>query len=397
MRGRFQTIQIVGGFSGSLLLAFGGFLLLPLIAVMAAGELQVGFRPLFAFLLPAVLSLGLGFVFQRLFPRRQAPNSIQAMLICCLAWIFCAVLGALPFVIALNSSFLNGFFEAMSGFTTTGITVFSNLDQMPKSILIWRALTQWLGGLGILTFFLAVSFQPGTAYRLFGAESHKIEGNRPVPGIAHTLKILWGIYAIFTTAIALALYLAGAGAFDSICHAFTALSTGGFSTHDSSIAYYHLHRFPHYIAIEYILIAGMALGGTNFFIHYRVLKGSFRALGDNTEMRYWWSFLGGFILLIFAERILRGGVFSSGLRSLEENLRAVIFQVAAIITTTGFSTRDISGSFFGPAARQLFLLMMVIGGCIGSTGGGFKVLRVAILVKTVRRELFLRCAPSRVL
>ncbi len=395
MRGRFQTIQVVGGFSGSLLLAFGGILLLPLIIAAAAGELEGSHITLFAFLLPALLSLGLGFAFQRLFPRHQAHNTVQSMLICGLGWIFCAALGALPFVIGLSANFLDGFFEAMSGFTTTGITVFSHLDGMPKSLLFWRALTQWLGGLGILTFFLAVSFKPGTAYRLFGAESHKIEVDRPVPGLSHTLKILWGIYIIFTTAIALSLYLAGIGPFESLCHAFTTLSTGGFSTHDSSIAYYQLHNFHHYIAIEYILILGMVLGGTNFFIHYRLLKGDGRALFDNTEMRYWWSLIAGFVLLVFIERIVREGILSSGVRSLEGNFRAVVFQVTAIITTTGFSTRDIAGPFFGPAARQLFLLMMVIGGCVGSTGGGFKVLRAAILTKTVRREIFRLRSPLR--
>jgi trk system potassium uptake protein TrkH len=139
----------------------------------------------------------------------------------------------------------------------------------------------------------------------------------------------------------------------------------------------------------------MVLGGTNFLIHYRVFKGDGRALFDNTEMRYWWSLIGGFSLLILAERIFRGNIIPSGIRSLEENFRAVIFQVTAILTTTGFSTRDIGSPFFGTAARQLFLLMMVIGGCVGSTGGGLKVLRVAILTRTARREIFRLRAPRR--
>jgi len=198
------------------------------------------------------------------------------------------------------------------------------------------------------------------------------------------------------------LLLAGVSLFDSLCHSFTALSTGGFSTHDASIEYYRLEGYPRYVWIEYVLILGMLAGGTNFLVHYRVLRGRVRGLWDSAEMRLWWGLIGGFVLLILGERFLRVAPVSElpagspgHWARLEESVRSVLFQVSAILTTTGFGTRDIASPYFGQAARQLFLVMMVVGGCVGSTGGGIKVLRVAILGRLMRREVQRLWAPRR--
>ncbi len=400
MRNRFQTINVVLNFLGSLFLVLGVILLIPLVFVVGGGELFHSTETLRAFIVSSIVSFVIGMVLRALF-RGGVPNSVQAMLICSLGWLGFSAVGAIPFVIGIHSSYLDGFFETMSGFTTTGITMYTGLDQMPASIIFWRALTQWLGGLGIVTFFLAVTHRGGSAHRLFGAESHKIDVGRPVPGIARTVKILWGIYGAFTILIVLGLMAAGMSAFDSVCHSFTALSTGGFSPYDASIEHYRLAGFSHYVFIEYVLILGMLLGGTNFLIHYRVLNRSFRALWDNTEMRYWWGFIGVFVLVITLERYLNldplAGLCSGAgfFARLEETVRIVLFQVVSILTTTGFGTRDIGTPFFGHAARQLFLVMMVIGGCVGSTGGGIKVLRISILMKLIRREVFKLRTPPR--
>lgn len=400
MRNRFQTIHVVLNLLGSLLVLLGFFLLLPLLAVFVYKELHEGWGTLSAFLIPSTISLLSGLSLKILF-KPVNPTKLQAMLVCSLGWIIFSAIGALPFVIGIKSSYVNGVFEAMSGFTTTGITMFTGLDQLPKSILFWRSLTQWIGGLGILTFFLAVIYRGGRAHSLFGAESHKIGMDRPVPGLANTLKILWAIYACFTAFIILSLSFAGMSIFDSICHSFTALSTGGFSPHDASIEYYRLIGHPHFIWLEYILIIGMLMGGTNFLIHYRILRRDVKALIDNTEMRYWLSFIIFFVVLIFIERMISTGpsyifsIHNSPLRNLEENFRIILFQVVSIITTTGFATRDIGNPFFGHIARQLFLVMMVIGGCVGSTGGGLKVMRISILVQVIRREIFRLRTPSR--
>jgi trk system potassium uptake protein TrkH len=401
MRNRFQTINVVFNTLGSVLIVLGVFLLLPLVVLLLMDSNGHWTRNVLAFVIPSILSFSCGFALRAGF-RPGIMNNYTAMLACSLGWLGFSALGALPFVLGIDASYLNGFFEAMSGFTTTGITMFTGLDGMPKCILFWRSMTQWIGGLGILTFFLAVTYRGGSAHRLFGAESHKIGMERPVPGLFHTLKILWSIYAFFTVVIIAGLFLIGMPLFDSICHSFTALSTGGFSPHDASIDYYRMAGFARFIWMEYILIIGMLMGGTNFLVHYRVIHGNFRSLFDNIEMKYWWTLIAVFVLVIMTERFVRlppaSGIDIGGggfLQRIEANFRYVIFQVVSILTTTGFGTRDIGGRFFGHVAKQLFLVMMVIGGCVGSTGGGIKVFRISILTKLIQREVFRLRIPSR--
>jgi trk system potassium uptake protein TrkH len=383
------------------LIALACALTIPLLLVLIYGEFHKNLLTLEAFLLPAALSLFLGILLQRLFAVEH-PTRLQSALICSVGWLGFSAIGALPFMIGIGSTYLDGFFEAMSGFTTTGITMFTGLDEMPKSILFWRALTQWVGGLGILTMFMLVVFRGGSPHKLFGAEGHKINVDRPVPGLANTIKVLFSMYAGFTCFIAWALFALGMGFFDSVCHSFTALSTGGFSPHDASIEYYRMLGYANYVWMEYVIILGMLLGGTSFVIHYRVLKGSWRALFDNIEARYWWTLISIFVVLIIFERIVRIEPLSGSLvnyhvffHRIEEDFRIVLFQVVSILTTTGFGTRDINTPYFGEAARQFFLVMMVIGGCVGSTGGGIKVLRIAIMGKLIRRELYRLRVPQR--
>ncbi len=400
MRRQHQTIRIILNFLGALFIALGCILLLPLGLTLVDGEIWQGQRTFLAFSLPVATSFVLGIAFKGFYRDAAPPNNLEAILIVSIGWITVSAIGAIPFVIGINSSYLDGYFEAMSGFTTTGITMYTGLDGMPRSILFWRAITQWLGGLGILTFFLAVTYQGGSTHRLFGAESHKIEVGRPVPSLARTVQILVGIYIGITIAIFSGLLLVGMSPFDSIAHSLTTISTGGFSPYDASIEYYRLSGHPNYIWIEYIIIVGMLAGGTSFLIHFRLLNGSWRALYDNIEVRYWWALIGLFVILILGERLIRLETFANfrpfhlGFwQVIEEDFRIVLFQVIAIITTTGFGTHDIAGSFFGTEARELFLIMMVIGGCVGSTGGGFKVLRIAILVKLIQREIYRLRSP----
>jgi len=400
MRGFYKTGFVILHFFGPMLLAFGCCLLIPLLTVILCDELQQGYRTVFAFLAPACLCFVFGVIFKKL-PCARGPNVIQATLICSLGWLVFSAIGAIPFVIGIHSSYLDGFFEAMSGFTTTGMTMYTGLDHMPKSILFWRALTQWVGGLGILTMFLAVSTRVEGTHQLFGAEGHKIEVDRPVPGLANTIRIFLGIYALFTVVILLGLYALGMSFFDSVCHSFAALATGGFSPYDASIEYYRNSGHPNYIWFEYVLIIGMLMGGINFLVHFRVLARHPKALIDNSEMRYWWGLIAFFTAIIMAERFMRiesypiADLFSMGfLRRFEDDFRTALFQVVSILTTTGFGTRDIATSYFGESARQLFLVMMVIGGCVGSTGGGIKVLRVAILNKLFQREVYRLRVPG---
>ena len=382
---------------GNLLEILGLILLFPLIVVLVYWGRQEG-DGLFtatAFVIPALISFSLGMILRHVF-KPSALDTTGSMLICALSWLVVSAVGALPFVIAARSNYLDAYFEAMSGFTTTGITIYSGLDDMPRSILFWRALTQWLGGIGILSFFLVLTFQAGGAHHIFGAESHKISSRRPAPGLFHTLRIIWAIYAIFTILAAAVLAIERMPVFDAVCHALTAVSTGGFSPHDSSIEFYSLEGYPNYRLIEYTLAFIMMLGGINFLVHYRFLTRDFKALWDNIEIRYWWRLIAVFATVILIERLYKTGAFGAlfthgtaiDLGEFERTFRHSIFQVISILTTSGFATKNIGSDFFGVAAKQLFLVMMVVGGCAGSTAGGFKVLRIAILKRLMFRELF---------
>lgn len=323
------------------------------------------------------------------------------MLICSIGWILFSFIGAIPFTVALDISYLDSMFESASGFTTTGITILTKLETMPRSILFWRCFSQWFGGLGILAFFLSVVYKKGSAHRLMGAEGHKIGIGRPVPGIANTIRILWTIYIGFT--IFMILFLSGLGmdTFDSICHGMTAISTGGFSNYDRSIGHFRFIQHTNFIAIEYALIFGMILGGINFLIHYRVLTGDIKALWDNIEMKYWWFFMSFFVLLIIFEKFMRHKAFCNfGFNRttfilFEENFRAALFQVTSFFTTAGFLTIDICNSFFGMTSKHLFIIIMFIGGCVGSTSGGFKILRIIILQKLAQKEIFRMLIPRK--
>jgi len=395
MKRRRNRLACILHLTGNLLKILGPVFLAPLLPVLICwGTQGEGWRTLAAFGVPAALCFAIAPMLCRLFKRAE-PDLTGSMLFCALAWLLASALGALPFVIALRSPYIDGYFEAMSGFTTTGITVFSGLDDMPRSILFWRAVTQWVGGLGILSFFLAITFRVGGAHHIFGAESHKIAARRPVPGLFNTLKILWTIYALFTVGSAILLILEGMPPFDALCHSMTALSTGGFSPHDSSIAHYRLVGHPNFRLIEYTVAFVMMLGGINFLVHYRVLTGTMRALWDNIEIRWWWGLICGFCLLILLDNLHATGTIKAlatssrpfRLGDLERAFRYTLFQVVSILTTTGFGTKDIGSSFFPVLSRQLFLVMMVIGGCVGSTGGGIKVLRVAILHRLMLRQI----------
>ena len=392
MKSRYgRSLQVIAGYLGSLLLILGVILLIPLIFVLIIPQEGESGRTLAAFAVPAVVSAVLGFSL-RAFAGDRGPNTTQAMLICAVGWLVLSAVGALPFVIGIGAGYLDAYFETMSGFTTTGITMFTGLDAMPRSIIFWRSLTQWVGGLGILTFFLAVSSRIPGAHLLFGAESHKISSGRPVPGMANTVKILWTVYTGFTALIIVMLMLSGMSAFDSVNHSFTALSTGGFSPYDASIAHYGTAAGVNHIMVEYVLILGMILGGTSFLVHYRVLSGQVRSLWESMEMKLWWLVIGGFTALIVADHFLFGQTVAS---SVEGSVRASLFQTVSVITTTGFGTVDLTAPFFGSTSRQLFLVMMVIGGCVGSTAGGIKVQRVVILFKVAGQQVRKLMVPRR--
>jgi trk system potassium uptake protein TrkH len=378
-------------FIGAIIFTIGLTLLLPIAFVFIYDETASGFTTFLSFLLPAFLCMLSGLIVKHKF--KYYPLDIKgAMLITIFGWVTACLLGGLPYLLALKVPVLDAFFESVSGLTTTGITVFTNLDSMPRSILFWRSLTQWLGGLGILTFFLAITFRGGsTSSTLFGAESHKISSTRPVPGMFNSIKILWGIYIVFSLLALILFLLEGMTTFDAICHMLTVASTGGFSTHDANLGFFAQSGHKNYVLIEYTVIFLMILGAINFFIHYRVFKGEFKILTKDYELRWFWIIAISAFSVMMLDRYYKADLASTGgsfFSVFHESFRHVFFHVMTFVTSTGFVTKDINSSFFPAVSKQVILALMLIGGCIGSTSGGVKVLRVAILHKMVGREIF---------
>lgn len=367
----------------SLLLVLTGILLLPIIIAIIYNEPYTVYM---AFAVSSLISLVLGLVIG--IGTRKHKTRLDgraAMILCTFAWLIISLIGALPFIFGLNKSFIDAFFESVSGLTTTGITVFEGLDTMSPAILFWRSLIQWLGGLGILTFFLFVSAgSDGETWQLFSAEGHKIASARPVPNVFSTVKIFWLIYGGLTVIEMVILYGLGLDLYEALLHSLTTLSTGGFSNHDASIAYYKLAGYKNYQLIEYTIIFFMLLGGINFLVHYKMLKGNLLIWFKDIEARTYLSVIAVFsTLTIIGKYMVDSGIVAT----IEPVFRKTLFQIVSVMTTTGFGTEDIGSDFFPSITKQLFIVLMITGGCVGSTSGGIKILRGIVLSKLLKREV----------
>jgi len=363
---------------GVILVAFSVLQAAPLV-VSAIYDETVRF-PVRIYAIPAAIAVGLGVVLVVLF-RPRVLSAGAAMAIGALGWFVLSLVGAIPFWLALDITYLDAFFETVSGFTTTGATILTGLQLLPKSLLLWRGMTQWIGGLGIFTLFLFVVREGGRRHVLLAAEAHKARSERFSPGVFTSLRILWTVYGGLTVACALILWGEGMTLFDAVVHAFTSLSTGGFSTYDDNIAHFAAAGIGHAVAIEYTILVFMLLGGTSFLVHWGVIRRRWRAVWRNTELRLW------LILLLAASALVivgdRGRIAEAGLH---EYVRQSLFHVVSIATTTGYTIRELSSPWFSPLAAQVFFLLMIIGGCVASTAGGLKVQRIAVLGRLFRRQ-----------
>jgi trk system potassium uptake protein TrkH len=311
----------------------------------------------------------------------------DGFLIVTLFWVILGMACALPFIIGLHLGITDALFESISGFTTTGATVITGLDKLPKSILYHRQQIQFLGGMGIIVLAVAILPLLGVGgMQLYRAEASGVAKNEKLtPRIAETARVLWIIYFALTMACALSYWLAGMNAFDAIGHAYATVATGGFSTHDASIGYYNSP------AIEAISIVFMLSGGVNFAIHYLAWRRlSLAPYGTDPEVR-------GFgLIFLFATLFVAAGLYWAGTyQGLWESLRFAAFQVASILTSTGFGTAS-----YAAWPRHLPLTMVIIafiGGCVGSTAGGLKVVRIMLLAKLGVRQLFQLAHPQSVL
>lgn len=379
-------------YMGALVFIISIILILPLLISMINNE---GFEITVIYLLTILIFLIIGILLYRLNKVKSEINIATGMLLCSLGWIIGSFIVSIPFCLIFEIPYIDAYFEAMSGFTTTGITMLTGISNYPASILFLRALIQWLGGLGILTFFLLVTFRLGSGvWHLFTAESHKAVNSRPVPNIFKTIKILWSIYIVLTVLLVIILLILGLSFYDSLTHAFTTLSTGGYSNYDASIDYFRTAGYNNYILIEYAFIIFMFLGGVNFLIFYKLKNLEFSDVFNDRELKLYFKIIVFTTILILLSVMV---VNSIGLdfKDIEENFRKVLFQVVSVLTTTGFGTKDIGSPYFTAFARQLFLFLMLVGGSVGSTGGGIKVYRALILKELFTREIKTLGYPRR--
>ena len=292
-----------------------------------------------------------------------------------LGWFVMALFGAIPFVVHGSiPSYTDAFFETMSGFTTTGASILNDIESLPHGLLFWRSITQWLGGMGIIVLSLAILPILGIGgMQLFVAEVPGPTKDKIHPRVKETAKRLWGIYFILTIGETILLLLGGMNLFDAINHSFTTMATGGFSTKQNSIAAFE-SPFIHYVITIFMFLAGM-----NFSVHYYLLHARFNILKKNEEFRFYTIFI------IAASVIIAFALFTTNYSDFEKSFRDSLFQVVSIVTTTGFITADYEswGLFF----QLIFFLLLFVGGCAGSTGGGIKIVRHLLLIKNSLLEL----------
>jgi len=308
----------------------------------------------------------------------------EGYLIVSLTWVIISIFGTLPFIFSGSIiNFSDAFFETISGFTTTGATILTDIESLPRNILYWRAMTHWIGGMGIIVLTVAIlPFLGIGGLQLMIAEMPGITPDKLHPRITETAKRFWAIYVIFTVAEVLLLWVGEMDFFESVCHSFATMATGGFSTRNNSIADFMPYS-------QYIIIIFMFIAGTNFTLHYFMMHRQFNKVKSNEEFRMY-SWIIGVISIFIAF-----GLFISVGLNIESSFRDAIFTVVSIITTTGFVTADYS--LWPSFLWMLIFALMFIGGSAGSTGGGVKIIRHLLLIKNSFLEMKRSIHPQAII
>ncbi len=352
--------------------------LVPLLAALLYGE---AIWPWGASL---ALTVGLGGLLRLLTREGRELRTREAFFVVSVSWLVLAAVGALPYVLLGALRPVDAFFESMSGFTTTGATVLADLEGQPRSLLLWRAMSQWLGGMGIIVLAIAVLPRLAVGGRpLMEAELPGPEVERLTPRIRETARALWKVYAGLSAAELGVLMLTGLSFYEALTHTFTTLSTGGFGTRSESLG-----AFPP--LTQWAVIPFILLGGTNFALLYRALRRPRRlgaTLWGDEEFRFYVAVFGAVTLLLFLDLVR--------LYPVEEALRHSAFQVASLMTTTGYASADFDE--WDSAAKLLLLALMFLGGSAGSTGGSIKLVRTLLIFKLLLREVRRVLHPQAVL
>jgi trk system potassium uptake protein len=379
-----MNFRTIVRYLGILLSIMGALIMVPLL--VSAAEKEFVTAGIFFFVMVLCVVIGGSIILSTENVQKQL-SSRDAMVLVVGAWVMASLVGAIPYLLSgALPNFVDAFFESVSGFTTTGSSVFTHIADQSRGILFWRSYTQWIGGLGLITLFVSLFplFGLGAA-RLLEAEAPAgQEGERLTARLQDSVRILFIIYFALTFAQILLLLLSGLSLFDSTTISFSSLSTGGFAPTNLSIEDYHNH------AAEIITMIFMFLGGTNFALFYWLLfRRQLKRFINNPELRLYTGIVIGTIILVNFDLI-----FNMGL-SLGQALWQSSFNVASIATTTGFSTTNFDA--WPHFSRSILLVLMVIGASAGSTGGGLKVIRVLILFKYAYRRILLAINPSAVI
>ena len=320
------------------------------------------------------ICLGSGFYF---WGKQKEPllKKRDGFLIVTLGWVAMTVVGALPYIFTGEiTNITDAYFESVSGFSTTGASILTDIEAMPKSLLFWRSMTHWIGGMGIIVLTIAILPLLGVGgFQLFAAEAPGPTADKMHPRITETAKALWATYLILTAVEAILLWIGGMTPFDSVNHAMATMATGGFSTKNASIAYYDS------AFIQYVITIFMFLAGTNFTLTYFALRGNFKKALKSEEFRIYASVIGIITVVVTTAIIITQGTTG------ELAFRQAIFQVVSIITTTGFVSADYT--VWSPFITMIFFLLFFVGGSAGSTSGGVKIVRHALIFKNSVLEM----------
>ncbi len=386
--------KIIFHFFGLLLLFNGGFMLLAtLMSLIYQDGVTIN---MFLASLATLLMGGVAMYATR--NHRKEMNKREGYIVVAFGWIVMSLTGTLPYIATeAIPSFTEAFFETMSGYTTTGASILNDIEILPEGVLFWRSMTHWIGGMGIIVLAIAILPLLGVGgMQLFAAEAPGPGGDKLHPRITDTAKRLWLIYFGYTVAETILLQVAGMSFFDAINHALSTLSTGGFSTKNASIA--HWNDNP---AVQYIIIFFMFLAGTNFVLSYYLFKGNVTKIVKDDEFKLYFRFILAFTIVAALLIYFRADVSQSSvdhpmvLGEGESSIRHGLFQVLAIVTTTGFVTADYT--MWTPFLTVFFFGLMFLGGSAGSTSGGVKVVRHLILIKNGFLEFKRSLHPNAIL
>lgn len=340
-----------------------------------------GGRDRFALGISAAIAAGLGATPLALFARQKEDlRQRDAIVVVVLSWLGVSALGALPFILSGVLDPIDALFESVSGFTTTGASVIAAIEDLPSGLLFWRSLTHWLGGMGILVLVIAVlPFLGSAGYQLLKTEAPTLEQERLYPRMVQTARALFGVYVLLTAVQTGLLMLGGLSLFHALCHAFGAISTGGFSTRNASVGAYGS------LYVEAIILIFMILGSMPFEVHHRGLRNP-KAYLENTQVRIHLALLTVACISVSLELWARGVYADLG-----DSFRYGTFQIVSQMTTTGFATTD--AEQWTPFGQVVFVLVMFMGGCTGSTSGGIKTFRLIVLGKLVLLQLSALVGP----